>query len=78
MLIHAGSGGVGQAAISIALAASCTVYTTVSTQQKKAVLQKRFPQVCCQGFYMKVIITFRFFFGCGSVHGILYFLYCFP
>lgn len=45
VLIHAGSGGVGQAAISIALAASCTVYTTVSSPQKRAVLQKRFPQV---------------------------------
>lgn len=45
VLIHAGSGGVGQAAISIALARSCTVYTTVSSAQKRAVLQKRFPQV---------------------------------
>ena len=45
VLIHAGSGGVGQAAIGIALALNCTVYTTVSSSQKRAVLQERFPQV---------------------------------
>lgn len=50
VLIHAGSGGVGQAAISIALARSCTVYTTVSSAQKRAVLQKRFPQLKDENF----------------------------
>ncbi|XP_071547019.1 fatty acid synthase-like [Panulirus ornatus] len=50
VLIHAGSGGVGQAAISIALARSCTVYTTVGSTQKKAFLQKRFPQLKDENF----------------------------
>lgn len=45
VLIHAGSGGVGQAAISIALAANCTVYTTVGSLEKRRALMKRFPQV---------------------------------
>ncbi|XP_063877296.1 fatty acid synthase-like isoform X1 [Scylla paramamosain] len=50
VLIHAGSGGVGQAAISIALALSCSVYTTVSSPQKRAVLQERFPQLKEENF----------------------------
>ncbi|KAK7080814.1 hypothetical protein SK128_019451 [Halocaridina rubra] len=50
VLIHAGSGGVGQAAISIALELSCTVYTTVSSDKKKKVLQERFPQLKDENF----------------------------
>nr|QDK64693.1 fatty acid synthase [Macrobrachium nipponense] len=50
VLIHAGSGGVGQAAISIALAHSCTVFTTVSNEKKKKVLQERFPQLKDENF----------------------------
>ncbi|KAK3875727.1 hypothetical protein Pcinc_019416 [Petrolisthes cinctipes] len=60
VLIHAGSGGVGQAAISIALAASCTVYTTVSTQQKKAVLQQRFPQLKDENFSNSRNMSFEY------------------
>ncbi|XP_071447989.1 fatty acid synthase-like [Hetaerina americana] len=45
VLVHAGSGGVGQAAISIALHAGCIVYTTVGTPEKKAFLLSRFPQL---------------------------------
>lgn len=60
VLIHAGSGGVGQAAISIALAASCTVYTTVSNQQKKAVLQKRFPQLKDENFSNSRDVSFEY------------------
>ncbi|XP_063406377.1 fatty acid synthase-like [Mytilus trossulus] len=45
VLIHSGSGGVGQAAISIALHYSCEVYTTVGSENKKMYLQKRFPQL---------------------------------
>ena len=33
VLIHSGSGGVGQAAIAIALHYGCDVYTTVSSQE---------------------------------------------
>lgn len=43
VLIHAGTGGVGQAAISIALAAGCVVFTTVGTPDKRAFLLERFP-----------------------------------
>ncbi|KAJ8964696.1 hypothetical protein NQ317_001270 [Molorchus minor] len=45
ILIHAGSGGIGLAAISIALSMSCTVYTTVGSQEKKDYLIKVFPQL---------------------------------
>ncbi|CAB3260160.1 unnamed protein product [Arctia plantaginis] len=45
VLVHAGTGGVGQAAISIALAAGCTVFTTVGTPDKRAFLRERFPRL---------------------------------
>lgn len=45
VLIHAGTGGVGQAAISIALTMGCKVFTTVSSQAKRDFLKKRFPQL---------------------------------
>nr|QMX41630.1 fatty acid synthase FAS2 [Dioryctria abietella] len=45
VLIHAGTGGVGQAAIAIALHAGCTVFTTVGTADKRAFLHQRFPQL---------------------------------
>lgn len=43
VLIHAGSGGVGQAAIAIALHAGCRVFTTVGTAEKREFLLRRFP-----------------------------------
>lgn len=45
VLIHAGSGAVGQAAISIALHAGCTVFTTVGTPDKKEFLKRIFPEL---------------------------------
>lgn len=45
VLIHAGTGGVGQAAIAICLHAGCTVFTTVSTPEKREYLKKTFPQL---------------------------------
>lgn len=45
ILIHAGSGGVGLAAIGVALHAGLTVYTTVGSQAKRDFLKKRFPQL---------------------------------
>ncbi|CAG9770336.1 unnamed protein product [Ceutorhynchus assimilis] len=45
VLVHSGTGGIGQAAISLALHIGCTVYTTVGTQEKRAFLKKRFPQL---------------------------------
>ncbi|XP_031635247.1 fatty acid synthase-like [Contarinia nasturtii] len=45
ILIHAGSGGVGQAAIRVALHHGLTVYTTVGSKVKRTFLKKTFPQL---------------------------------
>ncbi|XP_062142807.1 fatty acid synthase [Drosophila sulfurigaster albostrigata] len=45
ILIHAGSGGVGQAAISVALHYGLTVFTTVGSKEKREFLLKRFPKL---------------------------------
>ncbi|CAJ0959176.1 unnamed protein product, partial [Mesorhabditis belari] len=45
VLIHGGSGGVGQAAIAIALAHGCEVFTTVGSNEKRDYLKKKFPQL---------------------------------
>lgn len=45
ILIHAGSGGIGLAAIRVALAYGLEVFTTVSTEQKKQFILNLFPQL---------------------------------
>lgn len=45
VLIHAGTGGVGQAAIYLALHYGCTVFTTVGTPEKREFIKRTFPQV---------------------------------
>lgn len=45
VLIHAGSGGIGLAAIQVALAYGLTVFTTVSTDDKRNFLLKTFPNL---------------------------------
>ncbi|XP_074595151.1 fatty acid synthase-like [Brevipalpus obovatus] len=45
VLVHAGSGGVGQAAINLCLAMGCKVFTTVSTKEKREFLQNIFPSL---------------------------------
>lgn len=45
VLIHSGSGGVGQAAISICLSMGCQVFTTVGSKDKREFLKKQFPQL---------------------------------
>ncbi|CAC5370812.1 FASN [Mytilus coruscus] len=50
VLIHSGSGGVGQAAISIALHHGCEVFTSVGSTEKKTYLQQRFPQLSDKHF----------------------------
>jgi len=45
VLIHAGSGAVGQAAISIALQHGCRILVTVGSDTKRQYLQQRFPQL---------------------------------
>ncbi|XP_066056968.1 fatty acid synthase [Chamaea fasciata] len=50
VLIHSGSGGVGQAAIAIALSMGCRVFTTVGSTEKRKYLQARFPQLDANSF----------------------------
>ncbi|XP_028912877.2 LOW QUALITY PROTEIN: fatty acid synthase [Ornithorhynchus anatinus] len=50
VLIHSGSGGVGQAAIAIALSMNCRVFTTVGSAEKREYLQSRFPQLDATSF----------------------------
>ncbi|XP_077296456.1 fatty acid synthase-like [Arctopsyche grandis] len=45
ILIHAGTGGVGQAAINVCLYYGCKIFTTVGTPEKRAVIKKIFPQL---------------------------------
>jgi len=45
VLIHSGSGAVGQAAISVALRYGCRVLTTVGSSAKRQYLEQRFPQL---------------------------------
>lgn len=45
VLIHAGSGGIGQAAINLALYEGCEVFTTVGTEEKRKFIRERFPQI---------------------------------
>ncbi|NXI49651.1 FAS synthase, partial [Chloroceryle aenea] len=50
ILIHSGSGGVGQAAIAIALSMGCRVFATVGSTEKREYLQARFPQLNANSF----------------------------
>ncbi|XP_065217068.1 fatty acid synthase-like [Planococcus citri] len=45
VLIHAGSGGIGQAAINICLHYECEIFTTVGTAEKVQFIRKTFPQI---------------------------------
>ncbi|KAK4877916.1 hypothetical protein RN001_010422 [Aquatica leii] len=45
ILIHAGSGGIGQAALHIATFLKCNVFTTVSTEEKRQFIRANFPDV---------------------------------
>ncbi|CAH1132765.1 unnamed protein product [Ceutorhynchus assimilis] len=45
ILIHAGAGGIGIAAISIALSLDCEIFTTVGSQEKRDFLLKMFPKL---------------------------------
>ena len=50
VLIHSGSGAVGQAAIRIALKYGCYVYTTVGNQEKRHYLAHIFPKLKANSF----------------------------
>ena len=45
VLVHSGSGGIGQAAITVALGYNCEVFTTVGTEDKKQFLLNKFPKL---------------------------------
>ncbi|XP_065214304.1 fatty acid synthase-like [Planococcus citri] len=45
ILIHAGTGGIGQAAINICLHYGCNIFTTVGTPEKVEFIKKNFPQI---------------------------------
>lgn len=45
VLIHSGTGSIGQAAISVALSYGCEVFVTVGSDDKKQLLKKLFPQI---------------------------------
>ncbi|XP_026672126.1 fatty acid synthase-like isoform X1 [Ceratina calcarata] len=45
VLIHAGSGAVGQAAINVALAEGCEVFATVGTPEKRKFIKETFPSI---------------------------------
>lgn len=45
ILIHVGSGGVGQAAINIALYHGLKVYTTVGTKKKREFIMSTWPEI---------------------------------
>ncbi|XP_077481477.1 fatty acid synthase [Stigmatopora argus] len=59
VLIHSGSGGVGQAAIAIALSKNCKVFTTVGSAEKRVYLQGRFPRLSEESFANSRDISFE-------------------
>ncbi|KAH7944006.1 hypothetical protein HPB52_014256 [Rhipicephalus sanguineus] len=59
LLVHSGSGGVGQAAISIALSMGCTVFTTCGSKDKREFLKRRFPQLEDRNFANSRDLTFE-------------------
>lgn len=61
ILIHAGSGGVGQAAISVALHHGLTVYTTVGSKEKREYLKKLFPKLTDENISNSRDISFEKF-----------------
>lgn len=49
VLIHSGTGGVGLAAINVALYYGCEIFTTVGTEEKREFIKNTFPQI--KGLY---------------------------
>uniref|UniRef100_T1JE63 Fatty acid synthase n=1 Tax=Strigamia maritima TaxID=126957 RepID=T1JE63_STRMM len=59
VLIHYGSGGIGQAAIQIALSMKCCVYTTIVSKEKKKMLMKIFPQLRDENIAYSIVSSFE-------------------
>lgn len=64
ILIHAGSGGVGQAAINVALHYGCEVFTTVGTAEKRAFIKKLFPQLKGESVCLLHVMFFTYDLHC--------------
>ena len=45
VLIHSGTGGVGQAALNVCISIGCDIFTTVGSEEKKQFILKNFPEV---------------------------------
>lgn len=45
ILIHSGTGGVGQAALNVATYYGCNIFTTCSTEEKRTFLKEHYPQI---------------------------------
>jgi fatty acid synthase len=59
VLIHSGSGGVGQAAIAICLSLECQIFITVGSDAKRDFLKKEFPKLCDYNFSSSRDINFE-------------------
>lgn len=71
VLIHSGSGGVGQAAIAIALHMGCEVFTSVGSNEKKEFLKKRFSQLTDRNFCNSRDLSFeQYILGATNGEGV--------
>ena len=59
VLIHSGSGGVGQAAINICLSLNCQLFITIGSEEKKQFLIKQFPELINCHFFSSHEIQFK-------------------
>ncbi|KYN01849.1 Fatty acid synthase [Cyphomyrmex costatus] len=59
VLIHSGSGGIGQAAIHLALHEGCEVFTTVGTPEKRKFIREMFPSIPDDHIYNSRNTTFE-------------------
>jgi fatty acid synthase len=59
VLIHSGTSSVGQAAIRVALATGCEVFTTVGSDSKRDYIVKTFPQIAVDHIGSSRSITFE-------------------
>ena len=59
VLIHSGSGGVGQAAINICLDMECDVFITVGAKEKREFLKKLFPKLTDRNFSSSRDLSFK-------------------
>lgn len=59
VLIHSGSGGVGQAAIRICLSLDCQLFITVGTDAKREFLKKLFPSLKDSNFSSSRDLSFK-------------------